>query len=143
MTIRVSINGNEALKAALLNMSDDVKDAVGDVVMQTAAELEADIKLRIQSGPKTGRTYRRRGVTHQASAPGETPASDTGVLVGSIYHERESELAATVGSRLAYAMHLEHGTIHMAARPVWTPAAHQMEGVFHDRIEAALKRETR
>lgn len=72
----------------------------------------------IVSGEKTGKIYRRRGVVHQASAPGEPPASDTGRLVGS----RETTLdAVNLGAKLAfhtdYAWRLEAGTLNMEPRP--------------------------
>lgn len=42
-----------------------------------------DGSRRILEGPKSGRVYVRRGVSHTASAPGEAPASDTGRLAQS------------------------------------------------------------
>lgn len=72
----------------------------------------------ITSPPKTGRIYRRRGVAHQASAPGQAPASDTGRLVAS---RRVIILEAGLRGRLTfgteYALPLEVGTINMEPRP--------------------------
>ena len=51
----------------------------------TFAGIEGEnILSDILTGPRTGRIYRRGGVVHQASAPGEAPASDTGELRQSI-----------------------------------------------------------
>ena len=44
--------------------------------------VENDIKDSMNA-PHGGRIYKRRTVQHQASAPGEAPAIDTGGLVGS------------------------------------------------------------
>jgi hypothetical protein len=72
--------------------------------------------------PKSGRVYRRRGVEHQASAPGEAPASDTGTLLNA----RQSGLADqqdlfdVVGNLAFTSKHapfLEHGTRDMEPRP--------------------------
>lgn len=68
--------------------------------------------------PKSGRVYIRRGVAHQASAPGEPPASDTGTLA----KQREIDLiperlAARLRFLAAHAGHLEHGTRNIEPRP--------------------------
>lgn len=72
----------------------------------------------IMSPPKTGRVYRRRGVSHQASAPNEAPANWTGRLVNS---RRVTFLEAGLRARLmfstAYAAYLELGTRKMEQRP--------------------------
>lgn len=99
----------------------------------------------IRDTPKTGRIYRRRGVEHQASAPGEPPASDTGRLVGSIRMDftRIEELTGVVNARAGYAAHLEYGTSRMAPRPFMRPAlANKKEAVeseIRGAITAALK----
>ncbi|MDO8614622.1 MAG: hypothetical protein Q7T33_02660 [Dehalococcoidia bacterium] len=73
---------------------------------------------------KTGRIYRRRGVEHQASAPGEPPASDTGTLVSRIRtdYSRLGELVGVVRASTAYAAALEYGTPRMEPRPFMRPA---------------------
>lgn len=72
----------------------------------------------ITTGPKTGRKYRRRGVVHQASAPGQSPASDTGALVDSRTIELDLEnFRALLIFRTLYALMLEVGTAKMEPRP--------------------------
>lgn len=66
-----------------------------------------------------------RRVPHQASAPGQPPATDTGRLLASIHHILEGEgqhTVAHVGSDVNYALFLELGTRYMAARPFLRPA---------------------
>ena len=75
---------------------------------------------------------------HQASAPGEAPATDTGRLMGSIYFDREGPLTATVGSKLAYAEWLEYGTSRMAPRPYFRPAVEAVRPKFERALERAL-----
>jgi len=85
-----------------------------------AAHLFRNEYLRlILNTHKSGRVYGN----HQASAPGQPPASDLGRLVQScrVVHEPGS-LVATVGVGTNYARMLELGTIHMSPRPAFLPA---------------------
>ncbi|QDP54147.1 MAG: hypothetical protein GOVbin4685_7 [Prokaryotic dsDNA virus sp.] len=141
--LSIKLEGEKALQVALDDLSDDIQQAVSNVVLETAAEIEAGVKLRMQQGPATGRTYKRRSVVHRASAPGEPPAPDTGVLLGSIYHERAGQFSAVVGSRLAYAAFLEWGTFKMAPRPAWTPEVESAKQPFYADIERAIAGEIR
>lgn len=80
------------------------------------------------SRPGTGRTYRtgyktEPHRTHQASAPGDAPAVNTGRLRQSITALRISPLHWRVGTNVDYALYLEFGTRRMAARPFLRPAA--------------------
>lgn len=111
--------------------------AMRGVVRGTESVRNEAITLILNS-PKTGRVYRRRGVEHQASAPGEPPASDTGRLVGSIRTSySESELAGTVTASTDYAAHLEYGTQRMEPRPFMRPALASRR----DAIERDIQRE--
>lgn len=96
----------------------------------------------IQSGPKTGRIYRRRGVEHQASAPGEPPASDTGRLVNSITTNYEPDkLTGRIQFGTEYAPFLEFGTQKMEPRPFARPALVTMQQEIVDGIVAEVVRE--
>jgi HK97 gp10 family phage protein len=98
------------------------------LVFKTANRIRNKAIELVLRGTKSGRRYRRRGVIHQASAPGEAPASDTGRLVQSIRvkHEPGSKRAIVVAST-RYAVDLEFGTRHMAARPFLRPAVQAIE----------------
>lgn len=66
-----------------------------------------------------------RRVPHQASAPGQPPASDTGRLMASIHHQMVGagqSVQAQIGSDVQYALYLELGTRYMAPRPFLRPA---------------------
>lgn len=137
--MEIRLEGTEELKRALQNMTTEIREQVEDAVLDTAAELEGAIKLRVQQGPKTGKLYKRRSVVHQASAPGESPASDTGDLMRSIYHEQIAPLTATVGSRLAYALYLEYGTRRgLEQRPFFRPAVEAIRPKFYKALERAV-----
>lgn len=64
---------------------------------------------------------KRYGVKHQASAPGEAPATMLGDLRTS-YKFIVKDDYAMVGSPLKYALALEKGTSTMAPRPLLKPA---------------------
>lgn len=135
----VSVEGLDALQRDFSRISDEARAKLSMAVKATALDIDRDVKKRIQGGPKTGRTYTRGNITHQASAPGESPATDTGTLVSSQYFKQPSELTATVGSRLAYAYFLEFGTRTIASRPAWIPAIEAITPKFTQRVDKALK----
>jgi HK97 gp10 family phage protein len=143
---------------------DGLKDAIGKLCL----DIQTDAQLSIQQGPKTGRIYRdqaevnfktKAGKTvsftahkggkkaHQASAPGEAPASDTGNLANSIdasiMEIRIAQLEGKVAVNAEYGPDLEFGTVKMAARPFLGPAAERAdavaEEVFADAINARLE----
>jgi len=92
------------------------------VVRVTEAVRNEAIAL-ILNTQKTGRIYTRRGVTHQASAPGEPPASNTGRLVNSIQTVYDTKnLTGTVGTSVEYGGYLEFGTQTIEPRPFLRPA---------------------
>lgn len=62
----------------------------------------------INTGPKTGRIYGR----HQASAPGESPAGDTGQLANSIATSvDENALSGSLDFSSAHAPRMEYGFV--------------------------------
>lgn len=116
----------------------------------------------IQRGSKTGAVYTEIFATiggkvipvgkrsdgnnlspsHQASAPGESPATDTGFLVNSIKADRQ-DMTARVFSSLKYAFWLEYGTTKMEARPFLTPALLENERFIIDRLVEGVTKATR
>lgn len=115
--------------------------AMRGVVRGTEAVLQSAVR-RIQSPPKTGKIYRRRGVEHQASAPGEAPASDTGTLVqrGSTRYE-PNLLTGYVNFATKYAAPLEFGTTKMEPRPFLRPAlAENLENITNG-VAEEIRRE--
>ena len=104
-------------------------------VLASVLDLEGEIK-RTLSQPGTGRIYGR----HQASAPGDPPAVDTGRLRNSIAHTRPQwngwEVSAEVGTNVEYAAALEFGTSRILPRPYMRPALEKAR----PRIEARLRR---
>lgn len=157
MTITIEVDGLQDVNAALRKYGRDAEAGLSKAVTATALDIQRDVKKRIQRGPKTGAVYDsifrmingrpvpvgpREGnnlsPTHQASAPGEAPASDTGGLAKSVDFRQETKLSATIGSRLAYAYYLEFGTARIAPRPSWVPATEAAKPKLRARVEKAL-----
>lgn len=105
-----------------------------------STELVHDVAtLKIQSPPKTGRVYTRRGVKHQASAPGEAPATDLGTLVSSgSTRYRPEELLGQVNWSAQHASFLEQGTERMEPRPFARPSLDECQEQIVDNIAAGV-----
>jgi hypothetical protein len=106
-------------------------------VLQTGNQLMSD-------SPRTGRIYKRGAITHQASAPGEPPAIDTGRLVASgKTGANESAKIATASWATEYAAPLEFGTSKMAERPFAAPALAIEKPKILNRVTVAVNKATR
>ena len=97
-------------------------DRLGKAVMAGGFVLESAVKISMSAASHTGLVYGG----HRASAPGETPAVDMGVLVNSINTQlvssSDTSAFAEVGTGVEYAEWLEFGTSKMKARPFMRPA---------------------
>lgn len=98
--------------------------AANEIVTETVENIESNTKEDM-AGPKSGRWYG----SHQASAPGESPAIDTRELIESIGHEvrgTEGEVYADA----EHAFYMEYGTTTIAPRPFFSTFAEQERPVF-------------
>jgi phage gpG-like protein len=138
--ITMEIQGLEQVKAEIRRIGKKAADGVSNAIKATGLEVISDVKKRIQRGPKSGITYTRGNITHTASAPGQAPATDTGVLASSVYFTQSAKYEATIGSRLAYAAYLEFGTTRIKPRPSWTPAVEAATPKLAKRIEDAIRK---
>lgn len=143
LTVRVETTAWRAIEANL------TPEAADRVVRATAFDIQADTQRRIQTGPKTGRIYRtvrvskkgRRSVrVHQASAPGESPATDLGALAASYRAKPVRRGIWRVGSPQAYAAPLEFGDRRgrLKARPHLRPSFAAAKKVMRRRMMAML-----
>ena len=109
-------------------------------VVKSAETLREEALRLILNTPKSGRIYRRGNVLHQASAPGEAPASDTGSLVSRLeVVPNEDEVSAKLVANTQYAAFLEYGTEKMEPRPFMRPAlAHMRDTII--KIMATMMR---
>lgn len=104
--IQIKIETNDFVEKQLKRVETEISQNMNKAIFKAAALVQADAIRGIQRGKKTGKIYKRRGIEHQASGPGEYPASDTGRLASSI-RINKGLLSAEVGSDVLYAKFLE------------------------------------
>lgn len=119
----------------LPRLSREMEAKVADVVKEHALAAKADMQAQMAQA-KSGRWYG----AHQASAPGEAPAIDTSELVNSLGAKALKRLVWMVWAGAEYAIHLEYGTVKMAARPFMRPAAKRISKPFFTAMRRALGR---
>jgi hypothetical protein len=85
----------------------------------------------------SGRIYRRRGVTHQASAPGEPPATDTGIYKGSWAWKVDRD-GLSVGTPDERGPWFEFGTSRMRPRPHARPLFERVQGRISQVIQTGI-----
>lgn len=96
-----------------------LEKAISRFVRKGITHIEGEIKSSIAE-PKSGLEYKRGDKVHVASAPGESPASDSSNYLNSIGPAIfESTLEAKVGTPLEYPIYLEEETEDIAERPLW------------------------
>ena len=140
MSTTVKVIGLDDLKRKFEKLGRAVGgDQLGKAALVGAQLVEQAAKLSMAE-EKHGRWYGQ----HQASAPGEAPGVDTGLLLNSI----QSELVtATATSALAqagvagaeYAEALEYGTARIKPRPYMRPALDNNEDRIVGGVRAALE----
>lgn len=137
----MSIKLSGSLSKALSEYSEEALDAMSDAVSVTALAVQGQAVKSIQRGEKSGVIYEKYKPrrTHQSSAPGQAPATDTGRLAGSITSAMISRRVAEVGTLLPYGIYLEYGTRIIAPRPWLSPAMQFEKKRFLKLIESALK----
>ena len=129
-------NGDKFMLLAI----DEAEKAITKAAIYTQG-----VAKKMVGGTGSGKLYKRKSVTHQASISGQPPARDAGILTSSISYTVKRKLdriKAFVGSdvdfieeelskkknRTAsttdvdYGYYLEKGTKHMAARPWLKPS---------------------
>ncbi len=110
-----------------------VQRRLHDVAFVAATNI-AERAAASMEGSKHGHIYGR----HQASAPGEAPAIDTGILHGSMFTREVGPAAYIAGTNVEYAPDLEMGTVNIEARPFLLPAAEDERTDFERAVAAAV-----
>lgn len=123
------------------SLSDRVRKAVMQEVIRGTEDIRNEAISLILHTEKTGRVYRRHSVEHQASAPGEAPASDTGRLINSITTEYDFQnMTGTINVGVAYGLFLEYGTKNIDPRPFLRPALANKGPAMEAAIATALRK---
>lgn len=139
--------GRRTLSVKLNAIGQRTAQEVGRAVRRGGLAIENNAADRIISPPKTGRIYpskHRKGATHQASAPGEAPAADTGRLHQSITSVQTvngpDRYVNETAANAPYAIALELGTSKIAPRPYMQPAFDEVRPQVEASIRAAIIR---
>lgn len=112
-----SFTGGKAHAARLRKLSGELMvREVGKALFAAGEMIQTEAQISITAGAVSGKK-------HVASAPGEAPNNDTGVLANNIETNQIAPLVVEVSSNAPYAAALEFGTSKMAARPYMQPAA--------------------
>ena len=128
-------------ETAIKKMGGDPNSPVGKLIRQKTLAVQAMAKVLLKI-PGSGREYpageyflNRHGkvyhwvrfTSHRASAPGEPPAGDTGLLAASILIKIEvvdEKVTGSVYANAKYGRYQELGTLYMHPRPFLRPALH-------------------
>lgn len=139
--IKVKVR-RELIDGGLAGIEPKVRAGAIDGLNVVGLAILNSAKKRIKGGGKSGITYKkyRPRRTHIASAPGESPATDTGGLINSGFHELdEGAMEVSIGFAKFYAAFLEYGTRMVAKRPFLLPTVDEWRSKIAREIEAAIK----
>lgn len=109
-----------------------IQRRIHDVTFAAATNI-AERAVASMEGSKSGRVYGR----HRASAPGEAPAIDTGILHGSMFTREIGPTTYLVGTNVEYAPHLEMGTVNIRPRSFLLPAVEDERVPYQQALRAA------
>lgn len=128
MRIKTTVRSARGIRTALKGADEQVRQAAADALRDAADDVAARAQQLVLEPPKTGLVYKRGNTRHQASAPGEAPASDTGNLVNLIGVDAvdTQRLRVSIFSSAKYSFFLEFGTSKMAPRPFLRRALSEM-----------------
>ena len=121
--MRVSVILKNTVPEGMEKVQKSINEKTKQIVNRATFSIRNKAVDSIMRESKTGKTYTRGSITHQASAEGEAPASNTGFLVNNIFQKIDDNgLTGVVESRASYSAFLEYGTQKMGARPYMFPA---------------------
>ena len=143
MKADVKIEGVDDVVAQLSKLGDLGESEAFKAIHASLYRVHGVAVKKIMQGPKSGRIYERTkgrnlSTTHQASAPGQPPATDTGVLASSIYVKKTGRLSGQVGTDKEYGFWLEYGTRSIEPRPWLAPSLDENRDWILDKFRKAL-----
>lgn len=138
--MRVSVKIDRE-KKNLTGISADIRKKMQQVIAYGINATRNTAVDNILRGAKSGETYIKYNPrrTHQASASGQFPASDTGFLANNIITRIEGNgLEGEVISQAEYSQFLEYGTSKMGARPFMQPSLEQNRPKIRARLRKLI-----
>ncbi len=118
--------GTESLLRKLKKLETAVLDPIQKAIVTSAMLITNDARASMpQSRGGVTRTIYRDGtrVTHTASAEGEPPAVDTGMLASNVIFDVDTDgMGADIGTNVLHGAYMEFGTPTVAPRPWLFPA---------------------
>jgi len=141
--VRSKVRGLGGFRRRMETQGKAVSAKLALALDEAAQAVQGEAQRLIADPPKSGRIYQKyvpRRV-HQASAPGQAPATDTGALIASIVIDRTDVPRGriVIAATSAYAKHLEYGTRKMAPRPFLRRALRTMRRRIVQLFEAAAR----
>ncbi len=139
MDITFKVSNMKKVLSQLDGLAKDMELPFKEVVKGGGQLIRAEAIKSIQTGAKSGVIYQMYNPRreHRASAPGQSPASDTGNLVSKIIVRQKSQDVTSVESNANYSAYLEYGTSKMEARPFMLPAFERSKKPI---VDAVFKR---
>lgn len=139
----VQIDGLSQLTRQLGDLVGDADAVMLEAITRVVTDTRAEAIRGIQRGPASGRVYEKYEPrrTHQASAPGQYPMSDTGRLANSVDFNLPApgRFEGMVGTNVVYGRYLEFGTSRMAARPWLMPSFEKAKVGVEKRLRKAIE----
>ncbi len=123
--LEIFVEGAKKIAEQLRKQGEEYSKEVRKIINVGAIDIHRDAVQSIERGSKTGIVYtlydpKRQ---HQASAPGEAPATDKGDLIRQVTIVTDADgTGASIVSAADYSWFLEFGTANMAPRPFMQPA---------------------
>lgn len=128
-----SVRGEGNLPTELVGK---LRIALADALHLVGRALVKRVQDGMRSGGKSGRVYKG----HQASAPGEYSAIQSGDLIGSINYRVAGATFISFFATSGHAGYQEYGTRKMAARPNLKKAIDESDGEIRNIIDLCVRR---
>ncbi len=141
MELTVKVEGLDKIDKASRAVQESIANQLKIALKASGEKVRGEAIQSILAGNKSGKVYKRGNKEHRASAPGESPANDTGRLAGSIISIQNNNEALVIAGRgsVKYASMLEFGTEKMEERPFMNPALEKNRNWIIERLNKAVR----
>lgn len=145
MTVKIKAYNDKRSIKRMEKLADDVVLSINRTLASSIIEMDSDIKTKIQTGSRSGRTYKRGLIRHKASAKNELPKTDTGKLVSGFMFKtprrKGSVLRASLENRSAHAKYLEFKPKVNGGRPFMRPTFNKWKPIIAKRLSKLINKQ--